>query len=245
MAYRWRPKNADVDPDNPSAWGQCDRCGMIWNLNQLQWQYAFQGTTVPQNTRFLVCPKHLDPLNPQDTPLILPPDPLPVFNARTGATDTAGEASWLTTEDGSILVTEDGTYIGTAIPDPATDASTAHLEAVFSYPGGDVSVAYLDIFDGDPMSGGVSVLASITGSVTRTNIAASLTTISGVARNPAQIVVAAASGATTNTNYMGLYSASISGALMIHGPLHVRGQTVSAGRPVVFSPVAINIDLSI
>ena len=43
MAYRWHPKNAEVDADSPRAWGTCARCGMQWNLNQLTWQYSYQG----------------------------------------------------------------------------------------------------------------------------------------------------------------------------------------------------------
>lgn len=89
MAYRYRPKNAEVDPTSPRAWGQCDRCGFYWPLYKLSFQLAYRGSAMPQDTRLLVCPKHLDPLNPQDIPPILPPDPEPVMNARP----ELGEAS--------------------------------------------------------------------------------------------------------------------------------------------------------
>lgn len=243
MAYRWHPKNAEVDADSPRAWGSCDRCGMIWNLDQLQWQYAYQGSMNPQNTRFLVCPKHLDPLNPQDAPLILPPDPLPVFNARQGAY-TLDEESFLATEDDETITTEDEDPITTNVPNPADIAATAHLETTILAPSGSVATAYLDIFNGNPTAGGTSVLSLITGSATRTDIASSLTTVLGIAKNPAQIVVALESEATTNTNYAAIYDAASGGTLLMSGTLNVRGPSVTVGNPVVFDPLAIQINLN-
>ncbi len=129
MAYRWHPRNAETDADNPRAWGTCDRCGFVHNLHKLQWQFSYLGTSQPQNTRFLVCERCLDPLNPQDMPYILPPDPLPVYNARPEPY-LLDETSWLVTQDGEILTTEDGTPIITAIPDPNSTASIADQSAV-------------------------------------------------------------------------------------------------------------------
>ena len=244
MALRFRPKYARLDPENPQAWAQCDRCGFVWRLVDLQWQTAYRGTSSPVNTRILVCPRHLDPLNPQETPLILPPDPPPVMNSRIGAQEDLGETSFLLAEEGDVLTTEDSQNLIVSIPSPFDNASTSYLETAFIVPSGDVSTMYLDIFDGDPTAGGVSVLASITGSAVRTDIAASLTTVSGIAVNPATITVAASSGATVNTNYVAFYSASISGALLMSGALNVRGQTVKAGNPVVFAPLGISININ-
>lgn len=81
---------------------------------------------MPQNTGFLVCPKHLDPLNPQDTPYILPPDPLPVYNARP-ENYVLDESSWLGTQDGDTITTEDDVPFTTAIPNPDDPADTTHL----------------------------------------------------------------------------------------------------------------------
>lgn len=243
MAYRWKPTNAEVDPDNPRAWATADCCGFIWPLHMLQWQYAYQGSTMPQNTRMLKCPKHLDPLNPADMPYILPPDPLPVFNARP-ENYTLDETSWLSTQDDDIITTQDDEPILANIPNIDAVAATAHLETSILAPGGSVATAYLDIFNGNPATTGVSVLSLITGSATRTNIAASLTTVLDIAKNADVIIVAAESEATVNTNYCAIYDAATGGTLLMSGPLNVRGPTVTVGNPVVFDALAININLN-
>lgn len=243
MALRWRPKYAEVDAENPQAWGQCDRCGFIWPRHKLQWQMAYQGASQPQNTRFLVCPNHIDPLNPQDSPIILSPDPVPVMNARPGATDTFGEASYLITDDGSLLVTDDDTPIGTQIPDPNDGASTSSLYCSILAPLGDVSVMYLDLFDGDPLSTGRSVLSAITGSSTRTDVASSLTTTAGIATNPDVISIATSSAAQTNVNFAGFYTASQSGALIMSGAVSV-SRVIAAGNPVRFAGLGLTINLN-
>ena len=74
---------AQVDPNDPRAFGQCDRCGHWFNLRDLQWQFEWGGTRT-FNTRVLVCTGNncLDVLQEQLRSIILPPDPLPVLNAR-------------------------------------------------------------------------------------------------------------------------------------------------------------------
>ena len=245
MAYRWRGQFFEVDPDNPRAEGICDRCGFRFNLYKLQYQYAFQGSTMPQNTRFLVCgrPGCLDPLNPQDTPNILPPDPLPVFNARPEPY-LLDEASYLTTQDGEIITTQDGELFITNVENPASSANTAVLQAVLSYPGGDVSVMYLDLFNGNPAAGGMSVLSAITGSSTRANLASSLSlNVAGDAVNPDFITVSSGSASVTNVNYIGFYSASVSGSLLVSGPVAVSGQTIGVDTVVQFNPLSLVLDL--
>lgn len=242
MAYRWHPKNAEVDADSPRAWGTCARCGMQWNLNQLTWQYSYQGAFVPVNTFSLVCPKHIDPLNEQDQAYILPPDPSPIFNARP-ETYTLDEASWLLTQDGEIITTQGGEYFGTAIPNPSDTANTTRLASSIIASGESVATAYLDLFNGDPTSGGSSVLAAITGSATRTNIAASLTTVSGVAVNPDFIVITSASANQTNISYVGIFNAASGGALLMSGPVSA-SPTIADGNPVQFDPLGLNINLN-
>lgn len=242
MAYRWHPKNAEVDGDSPRAWGQCARCGMLWNLHNLQFQYAYQGSSMPQNTNQLVCPKHLDPLNPQDMPYILPPDPVPVFNARP-ETYTLDETSWLSTQDDDIITTQDGELFITAIPNPSNAANTSQLACSIVAPSGSVSAVYLDLFNGNPSAGGVSVLSAITGSSVRTDIASQLTTTLGVATNTSPIIVSAASASVTNISWVGLYSASVSGALLMSGPCSA-SPTIALGNPVQFNSLALSINLN-
>lgn len=221
------------------------RCGFVTNLNKMVWQYDFRGTPGVINTRILTCgrPTCVDVANPQISPIILSPDPEPIFNARPEPYQL-DEASWLLTQDGEIITTEDDIYLGTAIPNPENDAATAHLQANIAASGGSVAVAYLDIFDGNPLGGGTSVLADITGSSTRTNIAADLTTTSGIAQNTDTLVVTLESESTVNTNYVAIYDAATGGNILMSGFLSVNGPSVTVGNPVVFSSMALNINLN-
>lgn len=122
MAYRWRGKYFEVNPENPAAEGICDRCGFRWNLKNLRWQYNYMGSTMLQNQRLLVCYKCYDLPNPQDMPIILPPDPEPIYNARPEPY-TLDETDWLSTPDGNnVLTTESGTPFITDLPNPDSQA---------------------------------------------------------------------------------------------------------------------------
>lgn len=73
---------ARVNPSSPSCWGQCDRCGFIYNLNDLVWQFDWRGDKLV-NTKFRVCKRTcLDKPYEGRRPLKLPPDPLPATNPR-------------------------------------------------------------------------------------------------------------------------------------------------------------------
>jgi hypothetical protein len=71
-----------VSATTPRAQAVCDRCGFWWNHDQLQFQYEWNATTL-YNTGALVCRSCLDRPNQQLRTIILPPDPLPVLDART------------------------------------------------------------------------------------------------------------------------------------------------------------------
>lgn len=129
MAYRWHPKNAEVDGESPRAWSTCDRCGFIYNLHKLQWQYSYMGAFQAINTRLLVCSSCLDPLNPSDQAYILPPDPAPIFNARPEPY-TIDETSWLTTQAGDVIATQDGNSLISPIPSPDSTQSVADQASV-------------------------------------------------------------------------------------------------------------------
>jgi len=83
MSYRFHGR-AQVDATSPRAWGICDRCGFTWQLNQLNYQYQYNGSTL-YNTRFRVCPTCMDDPQPQLLNPILPPDPMPVNDPRPPA----------------------------------------------------------------------------------------------------------------------------------------------------------------
>ncbi len=242
--YNWKPKLAEVDPDNPINWSRCDRCGFLTNSNKMVWQFDYRGTPNPVNTRILTCGRStcLDVANIQLSPIILSPDPEPVYNARPYPYIL--EDSWLITEGGSILTTQDDIDLGTELPNPQDDAATAHLQTLILAPGGSVATVYLDIFNGNPSTTGRSVLASITGSSVRTDLASQLTTVSGIAKNADTIIIAAESAATVNTNWIGIYSASISGALLMSAECSVNGPVVTVGHPVVFDALGLQINLN-
>lgn len=78
---RPHPRYAETDPTAPRAWATCDKCGLIWNHYKLGWQYDWRGQQI-QNTWILTCPNCLDEPQRQLGTIVLPPDPLPVMEAR-------------------------------------------------------------------------------------------------------------------------------------------------------------------
>ena len=75
-------KYARVNPQNPSAFAQCDRCSFWRNRNDLVYQYQWSGTNL-YNIQLLVCKERCyDIPQEQLRTIILPPDPPPVLNAR-------------------------------------------------------------------------------------------------------------------------------------------------------------------
>lgn len=80
MAVRY-PGQARIDPGAPQAVGVCDRCGFLFNLRELQYQWYWAGTTTIK-LDLLVCEHCFDEPNPQLITFALPPDPPPVYNPR-------------------------------------------------------------------------------------------------------------------------------------------------------------------
>lgn len=110
MAYRYHGKAA-VSTTKPSAFGICDRCGGLYNLKSLRWQFDFAGPVL-QNLRILVCSPCYDKPQEQLKPVLVPPDPLPVPNARPQNYEQA-EVNYLNTEALQDLLTENDDYIVT------------------------------------------------------------------------------------------------------------------------------------
>lgn len=107
MSGRWHPSGrATVSQTNPRALGVCDKCGFLYNHNQLRWQYQWAGILL-QNQRRLVCEPCHDIPQEQLRTVILPPDPVPIFNPRPEAYDTE-VPSFMSTESGDNLVAESG-----------------------------------------------------------------------------------------------------------------------------------------
>jgi hypothetical protein len=75
-----------VNPNNPDASAQCDRCSVFINRSRLSFQYEWAGNQLI-NLNFLFCPRCLDEPQPQLKGRNIPPDPLPVLNARPSTLD--------------------------------------------------------------------------------------------------------------------------------------------------------------
>jgi hypothetical protein len=72
---------ANISQIYPRALAICDRCGFMYNHDDLTWQYQWRGTKL-QNIRFLVCETCLDIPQEQLRTIIIPMDPVPIMNAR-------------------------------------------------------------------------------------------------------------------------------------------------------------------
>lgn len=130
MTGPWHPTGrARVSARSPSAHGICDRCNFRYLHSDLSWQFQYAGAKL-QNLRLLVCFRCLDAPQPQLKTIVIPPDPLPVFNARPEhyavtvpnfvATESPTFAgSDITTETGDDLIWELG---DTPLPDPNNPA---------------------------------------------------------------------------------------------------------------------------
>lgn len=72
---------ATVDIGNQTAFAVCDRCGFLYNHNQLRWQFQWIGPRL-QNIRMLVCDPCMDVPQEQLRTIVIPADPIPIMNAR-------------------------------------------------------------------------------------------------------------------------------------------------------------------
>ena len=104
---RKHPRRAAVDPYDPRAWGTSDRNGFVGNHENMCWQFDWRGTTLV-NLRVLVFEDELDEPQRQLGTIILPPDPVPVLNARP-ENYYIDEQTQRVTQDGVLRVQMDGT----------------------------------------------------------------------------------------------------------------------------------------
>jgi hypothetical protein len=71
--------NASISARSPRALGVCQRCQFIYNLDELQWQWDWQGGPRLKNLRLKVCRTCLDVPQENGRTIVLPPDPVPVL----------------------------------------------------------------------------------------------------------------------------------------------------------------------
>ena len=107
------PDHARIDQNWPERAAQCQRCGDVYSLSDLSYQYQWAGLQLI-NTNFLVCPTCLDVPAPFQRTIILPPDPPPTYLARQ-ISFPFEEDDYRVTENGVIRVSETGNI--TRIPE--------------------------------------------------------------------------------------------------------------------------------
>jgi hypothetical protein len=72
--------NAQISARSPRALGICQRCGGMFNLDELQWQWDWLRGPRLFNLRIKVCRTCLDVPQENGRTIVLPPDPVPVAN---------------------------------------------------------------------------------------------------------------------------------------------------------------------
>lgn len=97
-----------VNPRSPRAWARSDRSGMLGNHENLRWQFQWAGTRLV-NQNILVWPDELDVPQRQLGALILPPDPMPIMNARPEQEQLIDEIVYRLQQDGTQRLQMDGT----------------------------------------------------------------------------------------------------------------------------------------
>jgi len=114
---------------SPQAHAICDDCGFRYLHVDLRWKVQWAGAKV-QNLRLLVCKTCWDNPQPQLKAIVIPADPLPIYNPRPEAyAETVPNfiATESETFSGSDLTTQGGDNIiwelgDTPLPDPNNPA---------------------------------------------------------------------------------------------------------------------------
>ena len=117
MSYRYHGR-ARVDPRQPRSFAICDRCGFLYNHNDLNWQLEWQGVQL-LNLHLLVCRTCLDIPQEQLRTVVLPPDPTPTYFARpesffiddTQEFESQGLVQ-IVAQDGTPIISQGGSNLG-------------------------------------------------------------------------------------------------------------------------------------
>jgi hypothetical protein len=78
MAYASQSGRARTSAKQPRAFAVCQRCGIWYNRDQLNFQFEWRGAAL-MNTYILVCKPCMDIPQEQNRAIILPADPVPIF----------------------------------------------------------------------------------------------------------------------------------------------------------------------
>lgn len=123
--------HARISQTNPQALGVCDRCGALYNLRDLRFQFDWRGALL-QNLRILVCGGCYDQPQEQLRTIVLPPDPVPVLNPRPEQYDVE-VPSFIMTYDSSAAI---ATYNSSAALITEIDVNPTPTSSGYSTPNG-------------------------------------------------------------------------------------------------------------
>ncbi len=177
----------------------------------MRFQYDYVGGPSPQNLGLLVCPRCEDELDTQRKLLILPPDPAPFRNTRP--------ENYMADESGptqalAVVLNSDEVEIGASF--------------------------YLDLYDGDPGQGGSSVLATLTGSATRTNYASIMTAVGDIASNNTIITITEEAEDSASVAWVVIFDDATAGSVLMSGQL-VNPQVVTMWNGAAFAVGALQV----
>lgn len=111
MAWSIYTHAALGDVRNPRPLGSCDRCGFVYNLDRLKWQYTWAGQSIRRDG-MLVCPTCMDLPQQQLRAITIPIDPVPIVNPRPG-------------EYGGMVISSSPEVFATIVPSPIVVQSSA------------------------------------------------------------------------------------------------------------------------
>src|SRR5882762_2491349 len=101
---------AQISQSHPRALAVCDRCGFMFNHDDLQWQWDWLQGPRLFNLRILVCRTCLDVPQESGRTIVLPPDPVPVANPRPeNYVQSDNPVSGLCFNPGSLFLPPSGT----------------------------------------------------------------------------------------------------------------------------------------
>lgn len=113
---------ASINARHPRALAVCDRCGFLYNHDALQWQFQWTGPRL-QNLYKLVCKSCMDIPQEQLKLIVLPPDPLPIQNARPENYVEANNPLSAIGANASALLWQYGSRIGNLTGGGGVDAA--------------------------------------------------------------------------------------------------------------------------
>ena len=124
MGYASKAGRARTSSRNPQAHAICDKCGGRFNHVDLHWQYDWAGASL-KNKNMLVCDRCLDLPQQQLRAIVLPTDPVPIYNPRPQLFFVEGQTMERATS-------------GPGTTDPKTGIPVPGGGAVITTPSGDV-----------------------------------------------------------------------------------------------------------